>query len=181
MFNKAFLAATAAMIVATPAVAQQYSPGRDNPMQMAGRGMPMDGMPARDYVKMAGASDLFERQSAQLVLASTRNPGVRRFANMMIKAHSDSTIKVKRAAMRDRVPVGTPSLDRQQMRMIADLRMARGPRRDALYIQQQKEAHRMALDLQSGFARDGRAPALRMTAGQIVPVVQMHIDMLGRM
>ena len=55
--------------------------------------------PPAVFVAKAGGSDLYERIASQTVLGSTRNPGVRRFANMMIKDHSSSTQMVKTAAI----------------------------------------------------------------------------------
>lgn len=62
-------------IVSSPAAAQVMSPA--------------------EYVKMAGASDLYERQSSELVLQSTKNPEIRDFATMMIAHHTQSTADVK--------------------------------------------------------------------------------------
>jgi putative membrane protein len=38
-----------------------------------------------DYVRMAGASDLYEIQSSQVLLQSSQNEELRRFAQMMIR------------------------------------------------------------------------------------------------
>lgn len=138
-------------------------------------------MTGRQYVAKAGASDQYEIQSSRLVLASTRNAGVRRYANEMIADHTKSTAEVKRAAMRGHVVAGPPHLDAMGARNVAQLRRARGPARDALYIQQQKKSHQMALDLQQAYAKDGSVQPLKTAATTIVPVVQHHIDMLNRM
>lgn len=138
-------------------------------------------MTGRQYVTKAGASDQYEIQSSRLILASTRNGELRRFAREMITDHTKSTADVERAATRGRVVAGSPRLDAMGARNVAQLRRARGPARDALYIQQQKKSHRMALDLQQGYARDGDVPSLRRTAATIVPVVQHHLGMLETM
>jgi putative membrane protein len=65
-------------VVAVPAAAAPMSPG--------------------EYVMTAGASDLYERMSAQTVLQTTQDPRVRDFAQMMLSAHSQSTAKVKAQA-----------------------------------------------------------------------------------
>lgn len=135
----------------------------------------------RQYVAKAGASDQYEIQSSRLVLASTRNGEVRRFARDMIADHTKSTADVKRAAARGRVVAGPPRLDAMGARNVAQLRRARGPARDALYVQQQKKSHQMALDLQQGYARTGDVAPLRRTAAMIVPVVQHHLGMLEKM
>lgn len=138
-------------------------------------------MPAAEYVKTAGASDLFERQSAQVVLETTADPRLKSFATMMVSAHTQSTADVKAAAMRAKVPVAPPMLTPVQSEMIAQLRGETGPARDALYIAQQKAAHGQALAVQQAYAMGGTAVPLKAAAAKIVPVVQQHIMVLKTM
>lgn len=133
------------------------------------------------YVAKAGASDLYEKQSSQLVLASTKNAKVRQFANQMIAHHTKSTNDVKAAAGQAGVPVPPPTLEPMQASNIAKLRAVNGTARDQAYIQQQKVAHQQALALHRGYAANGTAAPLKTAAGKIAPVVQMHIDELQRM
>jgi len=137
--------------------------------------------PTPVFVAKAGASDLYEKQSSQLVLASTRDPGVRRFASEMIRDHTKSTQMVKSAAMRSGLHPKPPMLDGKQRAMLTDLRRARGRDRDHVYLDQQRQAHAEALSLMQDYASTGSAPALRKAAGNIAPVVQHHIDMLSHM
>jgi putative membrane protein len=137
--------------------------------------------PTPVYLAKAGASDLYEKTSSQIVLQSTRNPEVRRFASMMVTDHTKSTAMVKSAAARSGVRARPPRLDPMQRRMVAELQRAHGRDRDQVYIEQQRQAHQMALTLQQDYASTGSAPPLRRAAGNIVPVVQHHIDMLSRM
>lgn len=155
------LAVPAAMLFAAPAFAQVMTPA--------------------EYVMTAGASDLFERESAKLVLETTYNPGVKMFATMMLTAHAQSTAEVKAAAMKSGVPAKAPTLTRLQTEMIAELTTANGPDRDGVYIAQQRAAHGVALSVQQAYAMDGTAPALKSAASDIVPVVQHHIALLMKM
>lgn len=132
----------------------------------------------RDFIAKAGASDMYEKQASTLVLQTTRNPGVRSFARQMIHDHTQSTNMVKAAAARDHVVAPSPHLTRDQVHMLAELRGARGPARDAVYLRQQRGAHAQALALMRSYAATGTPPVLRHTAGEIAPVVQHHIDML---
>lgn len=138
-------------------------------------------MPASEYVMKAGASDLFEKQSAMLVLQSTRNPQVRDFANMMVMDHGKSTDMVKAAAMRAGLHPAPPMLSPSQQGMISQLRAARGMRRDTLYVAQQKMAHKDALMLQKSYSTTGSVAPLQHAATDIVPVVEQHIAKLQRM
>lgn len=153
--------ALAGAIAAVPASAQVMSKG--------------------DYVATAGASDLYERQSSQIVLETTTNPDLKQFAQMMIQMHTQTTAEVKRAATKDEVRVLPPMLTPAQSEMIAQLSAETGMARDGAYIAQQKQAHGQALDVQKAYAMEGTAPALRDAAAKIVPVVQDHITILMKM
>jgi putative membrane protein len=156
------LTATAATLtVITPAYAQVMTPG--------------------EYIMIAGASDLYERQSSQIVLSSTTDPKVRDFATMMIEHHTKSTEDVKTAARAAKLKVAPPTLMPAQAEMIAQLNAESGPARDAAYLAQQKAAHGQALAVQQAYAREGTSAPLRSAAGAIVPVVEHHIMMLKAM
>ena len=169
---KPILFAVAATCLAASANAQMAQPGT-----MPGDPMTAPTM-APDYVKDAGAGDMFEIQSSKLVLQSTHDSKVRAFANKMIADHTKSTAMVKAAARKDHVAVPAPMLTPAQQQMLGDIRSANGAARDAVYMQDQATAHQAALMVQQSYAQGGDKPALMATAGQIVPVVQSHIDML---
>jgi len=138
-------------------------------------------MPPKEYVATAGASDLFERQSAAAVLETTSDPKVGDFAAMMQSAHTQSTADVTAAAKASKVKAAAPMLTPLQTEMIAQLQAEKGPARDAAYLAQQKAAHGQALSVQRAYAQAGTAPALKAAAAKIVPVVQQHIGMLMQM
>jgi putative membrane protein len=136
---------------------------------------------AADYIAKAGAGDLYEIQSSKLVLASTKNANLKKFATQMVADHSKSTADVKTAAGKSGLKPKPPMLDADQKAMIKELQSASGPARDTAYVGQQKTAHAQALALHQGYAATGDKPALKAAAGKIVPVVQHHIEMLNGM
>lgn len=154
-------AAFGAAMLATPAMAQVMTPS--------------------EYVMTAGASDLYEITSSQVVLETTQNPALRDFAQMMVTQHTKSTADVKAAAMKSRVKVMPPKLNPMQQELVTELRAENGTARDAAYIAQQKASHGQALAVQKAYAMEGTAPALKMAATGIVPVVEHHIMMLKAM
>lgn len=154
-------AATAAITVAAPAAAQVMMPA--------------------EYVMTAGASDLYEITSSQVVLETTQDPKLRAFAQMMIQDHTKSTADVKAAAARSRVKVTPPKLTPLQQELVTELRAEQGLARDAAYIAQQKASHGQALNVQKAYAVEGTAPALKTAAATIVPVVEHHIMELKAM
>ena len=170
----ALLAAAALPAAASAQMSQPMPSGQS----MASDPSMMATMSPSDYVMQSGASDLFEITSSRLVLASTKDPKVRMFAQQMVKDHTTSTKQVMAAARKDKVAVMPPKLNSMQADMVAQLKAAKGPARDSLYMQQQAQSHQMALQLQQSYAANGTAPDLRMTAGMIVPVVQNHLAMV---
>lgn len=138
-------------------------------------------MTPAEYVATAGASDLYERTSSQLVMESTQDPRVRDFAQMMIAHHTKSTADVTAAARQSRVAVAPARLTPAQAEMVAQLTAETGPARDRAYIAQQRAAHNQARAVQKAYATEGGAPALRRAAAGIVPVVERHIETLKTM
>lgn len=138
-------------------------------------------MTGTQYVAKAGAGDQYEIQSSRLVLATTKNAKLHSFAEGMIKDHTQSTADVKAAAKAGKVMAGPPHLDAMGAKNIAALKAKTGTARDALYIQQQKTSHQMALQLQQGYADTGSVAPLKAAAAKIVPVVQHHISELASM
>jgi putative membrane protein len=134
----------------------------------------------KEFVAKAGASDMFEIESARIVVDS-KNPAISSFATRMITDHTKSTKMVKAAAHLDHVMVGRPSLTIGQRTNLTALKIAPGKTRDDLYVKQQKAAHDDALQLMQSYSQDGTARHLKMTAGKIAPVVQSHIEMLANM
>lgn len=134
-----------------------------------------------EYVRTAGANDLYETQSSQIVLQTTADPGIKAFAQQMIRDHARSTAQVKVAAAKSQVPAAPPMLMPLQQELIAELRAESGPARDATYLAQQKASHNQALDVQKAYAMGGTAPALKAAAAGIVPVVQGHVAKLKTM
>ncbi|WP_051007261.1 DUF4142 domain-containing protein [Sphingomonas sp. PAMC 26621] len=138
-------------------------------------------MTSATYVMKAGAGDLYEKQASTLVMTSTANPKLKKFAKEMVTDHANSTAAVKAAAMKAGMHPAAPKLTAKQSSDLAALRAATGTARDTLYIQQQKAAHQDALALHQDESSTGTAAPLKAAATKIVPVVQHHIDMLVAM
>jgi len=133
---------------------------------------------ARDaYVGMAAAAYLFEVQSAELALQRAQAPAVRGFAQRIIADHGNSTRQLTAAAQAVGIWPLAPALLPMQARMMDRLRAAgSGAAFERLYLDQQVQAHQMALAAHSRYAQDGDTPQLRAVASAAVPVVQAHLD-----
>lgn len=135
--------------------------------------------PATEYLRRAAASDLYEIQSSQLVLETSQDERLRRFAQMMIDHHSGTTAALAQAARTAGLTPPVPALDAEKRAMIQALRAADGRDRDRLYQTQQAAAHRDALQLHGAYARSGDTPALREAAQAATPIVARHLNSLG--
>ncbi|MHB8284205.1 MAG: DUF4142 domain-containing protein [Caulobacteraceae bacterium] len=179
--------ALALSFTALAAQAQPMGPAPMGPGQMAPRPMhpgmtPGAGLPTPDYIRTAAQSDEFEIAEAKIALAQSHNPHIKMFAHKMIHDHTQSTMMIKAAIRQDGHMVPPPPpLSPMQHQMIGQLRAAAGPDFDKTYVDQQIQAHDMALSTHQGYAQSGGNTALRDTAGKIVPVVQMHLQMLHDM
>lgn len=140
---------------------------------------PVQATSASDYLAKAGAGDLFEIESSKAVLDKTKDAKVRDFADMMVKAHEQSTAKLKAAASEAKLPVNPPTLTPNQKSMLDAIRSTPAARVDAVYVEHQKTAHDAALNLHRAYAEDGDMAPLKRAAGEIVPVVESHIRQLA--
>lgn len=137
---------------------------------------------APGYMATAGSGDQFEIQSSQLALQASSNGAVRNLANMLIADHTRSTQMVVGAAQSAGITPPPPALLPQHQAMLDQLRAAgTGPAFDLAFRDIQIQAHQQALTLHQNYAASGDVPALRTVAGQIVPVVQTHLNALQAM
>jgi putative membrane protein len=145
----------------------------DNAMDRMGAAVTATPTP-QEFINTAAKSDAFEIAAAKLAATKAASPEVKSFAEKMIKAHTDSTAKIK-AASGKLVPDATMTKDQNDD--LADLGKLTGAKFDEEYIDGQVDAHESALSLMQAFARDGGDASLKTAASEIAPVVQGHLKM----
>jgi putative membrane protein len=141
-------------------------------------GAPMDMAPtaAPAYVRMAAASDLFEIRSGTLARSRARSGDVRAFADMLVGDHTTTTQQLMLAARSAGLNPPPPMLMPMQRDMMARLNAASGADFDRIFLDEQVQAHQMALQLHQNYAQSGDVPALRTVAQTAVPVIQGHLE-----
>lgn len=137
--------------------------------------------PASEFLIFAGAGDLYEIESSRVVLETTSNPDIRRFAEMMVQHHTKTTQDAAAAARAAGLQPAPPMLDPPKAAMIEALRGFTGVERDRLYLAQQQMAHKEALGLQKTYADTGDTPRLRAAASATVPIVERHLAEIERL
>lgn len=138
---------------------------------------------ASEFVAKAAASDMYEVQAAQIAEMRSKNAAVVAFAKKMVIDHTKSTEMVKQAiAASGRTDLTPPTdLPADKKGMIDALNGASAADFDKTYLDQQTMAHQDALMLMTAESQSGEVPQLKDAAGKILPVVQMHADMLAKM
>lgn len=135
---------------------------------------------AQPFIFHAGMGDVFEITSSQVALMKSQTPAVRRYAQMMIAHHTDTTNGVLASAKRAGITPPPPVLDQRHRDLITQLMNAEGAQFERTYWQQQLQSHEAALALMQGFAANGDTPELRAAATATIPVVQMHLTEVRR-
>lgn len=145
-------------------------------------GAPTTPTDAAGYIAKAGAGDMWEIESSKALLAKSGNAEVKKFAQMMVDQHGQSTAKIKAAAATAKIEVPAPKLDPDQQKMLDDIKQADAAGIDAIYLRHQRTAHDAALALHKVYGQGGDTESLKKAANEIVPVVETHrgeLDKLG--
>ena len=130
------------------------------------------------FANNAAASDAFEVQTSKLALANSHSAAVKKFAQQMITAHTDSTTKLKAAAA-GLSPAITPdpTLDPDQQAKLDALKDKTGTDFDAAYMDAQIAGHQQTLDKVRSYAASGDVPAFKSFAQTLTPIVAAHLNM----
>ena len=136
----------------------------------------------RDYVQKAAMGDLYEVEASKLALARSQSDDVKKFAQTMVDAHTRSSDDLKARLARAGQIVQLPAmLDAEHQKRLDDLKAASPQTFDARYAAQQKDAHDQALMLHRDYAMRGSVADLKAFAADIVPKVEMHVQMAAEL
>lgn len=134
--------------------------------------------PGQAFANVAAGSDTFEIETSKLAATKAEAAKVKTFAEQMIKAHTESTAKLKAAAS-EATPAITPMpvLTAAQQATLDELRGKSGAEFDRAYIAAQVTAHQATLDALKGYSAGGDVPSLKAFATELVPIVTAHLNM----
>jgi putative membrane protein len=134
--------------------------------------------PGQAFADAAAASDTFEIETSKLAATKAGAAKVKSFAEQMIKAHTDSTAKLKTAAAAASPAITpAPTLTAAQQAKLAELSAKSGADFDKSYAAAQVEAHQMTLDALKAYAASGDVASLKAFAAELVPIVTAHLNM----
>jgi putative membrane protein len=128
------------------------------------------------FVTLAAASDMFEIESSKIALQRSTNPDVKKFAQMMIDAHTKTTTTLKGLVASQAnltLPTAVPSDLQSKLDQLGSVSSADF---DSTYLNDQVDGHQSALNVLQRYAKDGDVEALKQFAATTAPVVQQHLD-----
>ena len=130
------------------------------------------------FVQNAARSDMYEIRAAKLAEEKSSTPEIKKFAAEMIKAHTKTTVGLKKAIAMGHVKTAFPTrLDARRQGMIDNLRASSGGEFDKRNVAQQIAAHQETLDLMKGYAARGHNDALKDAASKTAALVESHLEM----
>jgi putative membrane protein len=141
-----------------------------------------DGVKPIEFIKVAGQTDEFERESGKLATERASSSDVREFAQQMIKDHTQTTQDLMQAAKEGGLnpPAKPPGLAPDQKKALQMLTDSEKSEFDALYLSFQAKAHSGALGLMKGYSTNGTNQALVKAAEKTAPMIQDHLDQIHK-
>lgn len=136
----------------------------------------MAAMPAAEFVNMAAATDMYEIEAGKLASTMGSNAAVKSFGEMLVTDHGKSSADLKAAAAETGPAITPPAaLPADKQAMIDQLKASSGAEFDRMFIDQQVQAHQMALDMLNSYAAGGDSEPLKAFAAKTAPVIQAHL------
>ncbi|MFS0849953.1 DUF4142 domain-containing protein [Novosphingobium panipatense] len=134
--------------------------------------------PGQVFANVAAASDAFEIETSKLAQTNAASDEIKKFADQMVKAHTESTAKLKAAAAAANPQITPmPQMTAAQQAQLDDLKGKTGAEFDRAYATAQVTAHQATLDALQGYSAGGDVPALKDFATSLIPIVTAHLNM----
>jgi putative membrane protein len=131
---------------------------------------------AANFVTLAAQSDMFEIQSSKVALQRSSDPAVKKFAQMMIDAHTKTTATLK-GLIADQGNLSPPTALSSDLQAKVDALGSVSPADfDKSYLDDQIDGHQSTLNVMQRYAKDGDQEPLKQFAAHTAPTVQQHLD-----
>ena len=139
-------------------------------------------MSAPDFAAALAASDMFEIESSRLALEKAQSADVKKFAQMMVDGHTQTSAKLKALTAGQTPAMMLPAkLPNDKQAIVTRLRATPADGFDAAYMQEQVAAHQATLSMLQGFVASGDHAALKQLSSEMIPIVTSHLEMARKM
>ena len=132
---------------------------------------------AEAFATKAAVSGLYEIEAGRIAAEKAKDPDVRASGQRMVTDHSKADQELRQAAGVLQLPMATDAAHEALLKALRDA----GDDFDKIYVQQQIDAHREAVELFTQFSTTGPNGTFRAFAAKTLPVLQMHQEMAGRL
>lgn len=129
------------------------------------------------FVKKATISDMYEIAAGHMAETKATSADVKTFANRMITDHTKSSDELKSILSKKGHTPAPPPFDPAHKAMLNKLRNASAQDFDALYVQEQIQAHQEAVMLFTSEQQSGTDSDIKNFAAKTLPVIQQHLSM----
>jgi len=134
---------------------------------------------AQSFVNKAAVGGMFEVQSSQLALKMSKDPDVKKFADMMITDHGKANAELEAIAKQENLKVPA-KLDKKHQALLDELNKA-GANFDAPYIKAQLDGHQETVKMFEQYADKGDNKAVQSFAVKTLPTLRTHLETIQQM
>jgi putative membrane protein len=172
MKKKLLLVAAAVLVGATPSFAQSI-PERTGVNQALGVAPK-----TQDFVTIAAQSDMLEIESSKLALQKSDSDKSKKFAERMIKDHTETSTELKGLVSGGKVEADAPTaLDKAHKDKLDKLAKLQGKDFTREYNDMQLSAHKDAVSLFDRYGKEGDNPDLKAFASKHLTALKQHLEM----
>jgi Predicted outer membrane protein len=133
------------------------------------------------FLKKAAENGMLEIQASQLAAQKAQHPEVKKFAEMMIKDHTEADKELKALAQSKGVELPT-ELKGGKKRQLNKLNDLEGPKFDEEYADEiAVDAHKEAVDLFEDAADDAEDADVKAFAAKLLPALKQHLELGERL
>lgn len=136
-----------------------------------------DTVSAKQFVEMAGRSNLYEIEAGMLAQQKAQDPQLKAYGEQMVREHTEMGL-----AMNSKAAVAGPqftspaTLDSKHQAMIDQLNAASGAQFDMLYIEQMRQSHKDTYELFNAMADRGSDSNFNEFAADYKQPVLDHLE-----
>src|ERR1700744_3726778 len=127
---------------------------------------------ARHFLVVASIGNLQEVSAGQQAVQKAKDPGIKSFGRMMVKDHGEAEQKLLQLAKRQGIDL--PAAATGGIRPDPALKNA-GDNFDQLYVHAMVSGHRSTVEMFETYATNGKDPAVKAFAQQMLPALKAHL------
>jgi putative membrane protein len=130
----------------------------------------------QEFAQKASACGLAEVNLGNLAARTSTNPAVQQFAQRMAQDHMRSNQQLIQIANQQGLKLAS-TMDKKHQTLMTDLTKATGEQFDRRFVQHQLEDHEQAIKCFEEEAKNGKDPALKQFASNMLPILREHQKM----